>query len=267
MTEPGQGDRTPPALRVTVVLGGSEPSHTLLDALIPLVSGRSVEVLGLFVEDDALLRLAGLPFSQELCRLTFAERRLDPAELEHQFRLRARLARRALETALGVEHCSFRSERGRISALLAQAATEVDVLFLGPGRTPFAPATRRAEAAPGASPRSRITVACTASPAGERALAIGALIARARERPLTVFALPSAAQPGPAGPDRLAQLARSQAVEVDASLTPGDAEALVLATRRRRADVLVVEAVPEFMGDAALRLLYEGPGCPVILVR
>jgi hypothetical protein len=249
-------------LRVTVVLGSSESSRPLLDALLPLVRGRSAEVLGLFVEDDELLRLAALPFSQELCRLTLVARRLDPAEIERQFRLRARLARRALESALGVEHArySFRSVRGRLAALLASEAGDMDVLILGPSHPPFGTLPRAyRQPAP-------VAVVCSSSAAGTRALGLAARLAEASQRPLAVLALPAADGERTEIGERIAALG-SRLPTTLATLSGTDSAAIAATARRVGAQALVLEARPELVEDAGLSAFRDRLDCPVVIVR
>lgn len=252
-------------LRIAVLLGGSEAA-SLLNVVVPLVEGREAEVKGLFVEDDELLRLAALPFSRELCRLTFVERALDLATLEQQFRIQARLARRALETAVGLERArhSFRSARGTLATLLPREAEDVDLLVFGPagaaprfGRTP-AP-RRAAEREPGP-----VVVACSGSAAGLRALSVAERLARARRHRLEVLVIAD-------DEDR----ARSLAADLCAKLQPPpsrcralprpDTETLVQTARA--AGVLVIEALPELLQGLGLRVLQQGLGCPVLIVR
>lgn len=249
---------TEPTFRITVVLGGAEPSRSLLDTLLPIVRGRSAEVLGLFVEDAELLRLAALPFSQELCRLTLTERRLDPAEMERQFRVRARLAQRTLDAALGVEHarCSFRTVRGTLGSLLPDEAGDVDVVVVGPGRALFRSADRSAR---GPAP---VVVASTESEAGHRARELGARLAQTSQRPLMLIALASA----PAADEPPA--ARSAGREPPMPRpVPADPVLIAESARRAGAHALIVEARPEWLAGAGLRALRAELPCPVLLVR
>ena len=252
-------------LRIAVLLGGGEAAP-LLQVVVPLVEGREAEVKGLFVEDDELLRLAALPFSQELCRLTLAERALDPATLEQQFRIQARLARRALETAVGLERArrSFRSARGTLATLLPLEAEGADLLVFGPaGATPRfgrTPAPRRAaEREPGP-----VVVACSESPAGLRAITVAERLARARRQRLEVLVIAAADDE-----------ARALAADLRAKLQPPpsrcralprlDTETLVQTARG--AGALVMEALPELLQGLGLRVLQQGLACPVLLVR
>ena len=252
-------------LRIAVLLGGGEAAP-LLQMVVPLVEGREAEVKGLFVEDDELLRLAALPFSQELCRLTLAERALDPATLEQQFRIQARLARRALETAVGLERArrSFRSARGTLATLLPREAEDVDLLVFGPaGATPRfgrTPAPRRtADLAP-----APVVVACSGSPAGLRAVTIAERLARARRQRLEVLVIADDEDTALALAADLGNKLQPPPASCRAMPRP-DTETLLRSARG--AGVLVIEALPELLQGLGLRALQQGLVCPVLLVR
>jgi hypothetical protein len=248
-----------------VVLAGNEPGP-LFDALLPLVEGRDAEVKGLFVEDDELLRLAALPFSHELCHLTLSERALEPATIERQFHIQARLARRALETAAGLGRArrSFRSVRGTLAALLRQEVEEVDVMVLGPGRAAFRWARAPAAGADRGRGAAPVVVACTGSAAGRRAVALGAELARAGGRPLELLVI--------AGDDEADGCVHADVLE-DAGLGAGTRrtrvrrEAADLVPAARGAGTFVIEAMPEILQALGLRELRQGLACPVLLVR
>ncbi|MCB1830005.1 MAG: hypothetical protein KDI47_13490 [Gammaproteobacteria bacterium] len=123
-------------VRILLLLGGGETTRSVLELMSQLAWDRSTEVMGVFIEDDNLLRLAQMPFSRELCRLTHAERPLESAEIERQLRIQARTAQQAFEiaaTQAGIAH-SFHTRRGNLAVLLQQAVQETDLMILGPAR-------------------------------------------------------------------------------------------------------------------------------------
>ncbi|MCP5416267.1 MAG: universal stress protein [Chromatiaceae bacterium] len=123
-------------VRIALLLGGAETSRPALQLLTQLAWKKSVQALGIFIEDSTLLTLAQMPFSRELCRVTFTERPLEKADIERQLRIQARGAQLAFENAAteaGIVH-SFRTMRGAMAALLQQAAQEMDLMILGPAR-------------------------------------------------------------------------------------------------------------------------------------
>jgi len=57
--------------RITLLLSDGEYTRSVLELLTLLAEEQSAEVLGLFVEDSDLLRLAHMSFTRDLCRLTY----------------------------------------------------------------------------------------------------------------------------------------------------------------------------------------------------
>ncbi len=123
-----------PALRhILVALDASSYSLVTLEAAAELAAGLKAELLGLFVEDINLLRLAELPFALEMGGFSTTRRRLDIREVERELRAQASRARRALALAAGRAQVpwSFRVARGVIAAELLTAASEADLVILG----------------------------------------------------------------------------------------------------------------------------------------
>lgn len=196
-------DVPPPIRRILVALDASGASLSALDAAARLAEQMEAELLGLFVEDVNLLRLAGLPFAREV-GLTLAHARpLASADMERALRAQAVRAQQALEqaaTRLSVR-CSFRVVRGQVTEELLAAAEEVDLVAIGlsgqtlsrarPGTTAGAMAagtTRPMLFLPrDATIRPPVMVIYNGSAAGERALALAVRLAQAEQWPLTVW--------------------------------------------------------------------------------
>lgn len=90
-------DRAKPVRRVVVALDSTSESLTILETAAWLASAIDSQLAGLFVEDRDLLRLANLPFSQEVSILQATARKLEPERLRQEIRARARMARHAVE--------------------------------------------------------------------------------------------------------------------------------------------------------------------------
>ncbi len=196
-------DAPAPIRRILVALDASGASLAALDAAARLAVQMEAELLGLFVEDVNLLRLAGLPFAREV-GLTLAHARpLASADMERALRAQALRAQQALEQAaarLSVR-CSFRVVRGQVTEELLAAAEDADLVAIGlsrqtisrarPGTTAAAMAagtTRPTLMLPrGAAVRPPVMVIYIGSAAGERALALAMLLAQAEQWPLTVW--------------------------------------------------------------------------------
>ncbi|NTU90826.1 MAG: universal stress protein [Chlorobiaceae bacterium] len=124
---------------IAVALDCSPHSKASLEAAAKMAARLSAELVGIFVEDTNLLRMAGLPFTEEIRLYSSTTTKLDEAQLERLLRLQAREARELLERtaeALTVRH-TFRVMRGMVPEQLMSAATEADILVLGrSGRSP-----------------------------------------------------------------------------------------------------------------------------------
>jgi nucleotide-binding universal stress UspA family protein len=121
--------------RILVALDASPPSLAALEAAVELAGRFRAELLGLFVEDVNLLRLAELPFAQEIGFFSATRRKLDTQRIERQFRGQAARIRRVLELIAErmQVNWSFRVARGVIASVLLTAASEVDLIILGRG--------------------------------------------------------------------------------------------------------------------------------------
>jgi nucleotide-binding universal stress UspA family protein len=254
--------------RISVVLHSAETDRPLLELLGVLAAQPRSSIVGLFLEDTNLLRLAEFPAARELCRVTYAERRLESGEIERQLRVRARTVRRALETAalaVGAEW-AFRTARGTLESLLEEAVRETDLLVLG--------------AAPRLLPRpvdlALVTVARQAagpvltlfdgSPPAERALALAAHLAAARSRRLIVYGVPG----GDVDHRRLREQLKTMLGEASAEVRlarTADLQAF-LETARGQATSLLVIGYSAALGEpGSIRTLEQRLSCPAIVVR
>lgn len=119
--------------RILVALDASAPSLAALEAAAAMAAGAETELVGLFVEDENLLRLAGLPFASELDLVSGIARTLAPTAMEQQLRAQARRARERLEQAATrfSVNWKFQVARGQVAAQLMMAGLQADVIALG----------------------------------------------------------------------------------------------------------------------------------------
>jgi hypothetical protein len=138
--------------RIVVRLGAATKLREL-EAAASLAGRIDAELVGLFVEDEKLLRFAALPFAREIGFASAQRRRLEVPELERAMRAHAADAERALAGTAGriALRWSFRVARGVVAAELISAATEeiardgvLRLFLLGDGGSPV---TRWAEEA------------------------------------------------------------------------------------------------------------------------
>ena len=124
---------------IAVAIDCSPHSRASLDAAAELAARLRAELIGIFVEDINLLRMAGLPFTEEIRRYSMTTGKLDEGQLERLLRLQARQAEEMLQrsaAAFTLPH-TFRVLRGMVPEMLMSAAAEADLLVLGrSGRSP-----------------------------------------------------------------------------------------------------------------------------------
>ena len=125
--------------RIAVAIDCSPHSRASLSAAAEIAGLLQAELLGIFVEDINLIRMAELPFSQEIHLHTARSEPLDSLKLERLLKLQAKEAHELfMQTAerFGIPH-TFRKLRGLVSAEVLAAALETDLLAMGrSGRTP-----------------------------------------------------------------------------------------------------------------------------------
>lgn len=119
--------------RMLVALDASPDSLAALEAAARLAAGLEAELLGLYVEDESLLRGAELPITRAVGSFSGAVRQIERTELERHLRTQAAKARQALEAIASRARVrwSFRIARGAVAAELLAAATEADLISLG----------------------------------------------------------------------------------------------------------------------------------------
>ena len=119
--------------RILVALDASAHSSAALEAAAELASRYGAELLGLYVEDINLLRLAELPFAQEVGQFTAIRRRLDVHEVKRQIRSQTGRIRRMFEvtTRRTQVRWSFDVRQGVVVNEVLRAAAEADALVLG----------------------------------------------------------------------------------------------------------------------------------------
>jgi nucleotide-binding universal stress UspA family protein len=264
--------------RVVVALDASPQSLEAARTAAELARALGAELAGLFVEDVNVLRLAGLPFAQQIPSSGGAPRPLEREVLEAELRALASWAREALARAAGSAHVawSFEVRRGPLPEEVLSAAAAADVLVLGARghgarRRPGATATAAAQRAPAsvvlqggaARPGRGILVACDGSVDSEAALAAAAALGQGEP---VALCLANDAE----GAARLAARLRLAHPEHRGAATwaGGAGLADLLAKARAASPALLVVAAesPLLAAGGFERLLAEAP-CPVLLAR
>jgi nucleotide-binding universal stress UspA family protein len=267
--------------RILVALDASRTSIDALGAAAALAARLGAELAGLFVEDENLLRLAGLPVARQISVHGGAGRPV--AGIEGELRALAARAREAVAAAAAPHRISwsFRVARGQVAGEVVSAAGEADLLVVGwaghrvagrrgPGETARAAAARAP--APvliltrGLEVGRPLLVAWDGSPGAERALDFAARLEAAGLGTLTLLL----AAPDRAASDRLREQARARLGRRDppparqAGLGQGG---LLRAAAGARA-LLVLGAGSALIGSArGLETFLDEVDCPVLLTR
>ena len=278
--------------RIVVAVDASPGSAAAARQAARLAAKLSAELCGLFVEDPAVLRLAGLPVCVEVGTYSATPRPLAPGDLERRLRAQAARARRQLAESALAAAVAFRFEvlRGETRQALAEALGESDLLSLGRvGATGLARLGSFARAALASRhgqllllpANGRIEPPAVAvfgdTPGARRALAAALRLldhdpaAGLRRGALTVLLVAS----DEAAARDLEAEARHLFVEAGHPTTiarfrrarPGDRHALAHTVRLDQARVLLLPADSPLVRPEDLEEVIAGLDCPVLLVR
>ena len=119
--------------RILVAVDTSQPSRAALQAAVDLAGQLEGELVGMFVEDENLIRMAGISFTREIRQYSSAASKCTAEDIRRQLQVRARRAQQLvsrLAEQAGVPY-SFRIERGQVNQALISAAGESDLITLG----------------------------------------------------------------------------------------------------------------------------------------
>jgi nucleotide-binding universal stress UspA family protein len=181
--------------RILVALDASTHSLAALEAAADLAASLQAELVGLFVEDENLLHLAGLPFAREVRSPSATDRRLNSDQMEQQLRLQASQARRAMAAAAERVQVrwTFQVVRGQVTPAVLTAALEADLLAMGRISRPLMRRSRLGSTARAVSTTTKgsvlliqdgsdlsqpVLVTYDGSPAARQALAAAAILAQ-----------------------------------------------------------------------------------------
>ena len=119
--------------RILVAIDASPQSLAALEAAAELAADLDAELVGIYVEDINLIRLAALPVVLETGEASARTQRLESSRMDRQ--LRSQASRAAQEMAQAASRAqirwTFTVARGSIEAELLQAASEADLFILG----------------------------------------------------------------------------------------------------------------------------------------
>ncbi len=278
--------RAEPALdRILVALDTSAHGRAALAAAAALAAELRAELLGLFVEDANLLRLASLPFGGQAAWGPAAEDARDEERMSRALRAEAARLRQQMADEAERLHLrwSFQVTRGAVAREVIEAAERVDLVVMGTaGRNPMTGASLGSTARtvarlaprsvaflrPGVTPGRPVAVFYDGSEAAGRALALAGRLAREDGQNLIAL-LPADAPRGRAA------LAGEVAARLGAAglkarvreLPPGGPETLAATVRAAGGRLLVLPAGHALCEEGPLATLLDRAGCPVVIAR
>lgn len=271
--------------RILVALDASQESLAALTAAADMARRLHAELIGLFVEDADLFKLAEHSFVREISLVTHSGRRLELATIERELAAQAAAARRALERAAGAHRIpwSFRVARGAVAAELIAAAVEADLVALGKaigplsGRARLGRTVRALHAGSTCSllfavaedrPGRAVALVSDGSPVSAAALDVAARIADEDGGRLLVFVIAEGAETAAAHEAEVRRRLRGARLVLEFRRVAGTGcAALRPAIDAARPKLFVVGVDPDGAVRAALEPVLEGVGCPVLLVR
>jgi hypothetical protein len=255
------------ARRILLAIDTGSLTGPALETAAALAVGLGCELAALFVEDERLLRIAGLPFAHETPSAEL--RGLGLEAMEQAFRVQAGDLRRLVEAAAARLTLSWTLDVMRGELLVASLARlrRGDLLVLSKGRlAAFPVGARTDDGGPFYALAGRpVAVLFDDSPAGGRGLEAALALARVTAGEIAVLveaAAPEAFRDGRArAATRLAE--RSASVRY-ARLEAGDPAALARSVRTHGAGALVI---PGAAAERPTVELLEDVACPVVLLR
>lgn len=271
--------------RILVALDTSTHSMAALEASARLAASIEAELIGIFVEDVNLLRLAKLPFSKEVTWPSAARRALSEEDMEQELRLRASQARRALAYAAEEAEAewSFRTVRGTVTEEVLKAALEADLLSLGRASRPLTKRVRLGSTAraaadkarrpvflarKGVDPQQPIVVTYDGSPVGMRGLAAAVQMAQTNESNLIVLIMADDADDAPQLAEEASTWLDKRVAHAEYRYLPNDdRENLAFELQREECGLVILAGESPLLQGKALRRLLDELDCPALLVR
>jgi len=177
--------------RIVIALDTASSVLPAIEAAAGLALGLHAELAGLFIEDERLLRFAGLPFAREFGFASARARPLAPADIEQALRVQAGQLRRLLAATAERLSLAWTLEvvRGEVRRSVLSRTGASDLLVLGRSEYSWPGASRRIDPAqhfPVLAARL-VAVVFDGSVNALRALSIGNTLAGVTGSELTVL--------------------------------------------------------------------------------
>ncbi|MHB8865062.1 MAG: universal stress protein, partial [Pirellulaceae bacterium] len=118
---------------ILVALDDACSDHETMEMAVHLAADFQAELQGLYIEDTDLLRMAALPFTQEITSGSGIAREIDAQSMERAMQNKAEHARQVMEqTATRVQiRWSFSVTRGRRTPRSLLTSSHADLILFG----------------------------------------------------------------------------------------------------------------------------------------
>ena len=271
--------------RILVALDASTHSLAALNAAAEMAANMQAELIGLYVEDENLLHLAGLPFAHEVHSQSAESEPMDSDKMQQELKLQASQARRALEEAANRVNArwSFRVVRGQVTASVLAAALDADLLAMGRASRPLVSGSRLGSTAREVStstnksvllmPRTGdldypVLVTYDGSKSSRQALGAAARLARSGGDKLNVLLLADTIEATEPLKQEVTDWLERRSMTAGFHWLPQATTAnLVEMVQTAENCVLVLGGESRLVEAAAIQDLLDKTDCPVMLVR
>jgi nucleotide-binding universal stress UspA family protein len=271
--------------RILVGLDVSGHSLAALEAAAEMAARLEAELVGLFVEDINLVRLASFPFAREVGFPSATRRELDTSAMERMLHAAAAEARRTLAAVAERTQVpwSFRVARGAVVAELLAAAVEADLIALGLAGRQIHRRGRLGSTAldvmvkapgtvlllqEGVCLRSPVMIVCEAAPISSQALTAAANLARACADEVIVLLLGETREATRELEEEARQLLPPEGRKLAyRTLTGAILPKLAQAARDEKAGALILLGDSPLLGAEEFQELLADLNCPVLVVR
>ncbi len=277
--------------RMLIVFDPAFESMPAIDSVARLAARMEVDLAGLFIEDEDLLRAAGYSWASAVSVLSATRHSLDTSVLRRAMKVQAEASSQLLERtarARGVKS-SFAIRRGRLKTEVLAAATDTDLVVVdwscgefllratgGRRKQPGAVARAIAEAAPGpvlllrkdASIDGPVLAAYNGTPAAETALELAIELADHHGGMIEVAFLTGSLGLVRQWRERVSARMEERGVQATFVHMPhADLNELYREVRRQHATLMVLEAGLPFLEGIATHGLLGRMDCSMLLVR
>jgi nucleotide-binding universal stress UspA family protein len=277
-------DRTLTIRRILVALDASSHSLAVVEAAVELAARLEAELLGLFVEDIELLRLADSPYARELLYPSAKEVPLSRTSMEAKLRAQSEQARKALVASAerSQVRCSFRIVRGEVTSEILAAASEADLLALGRIGWSFGSPVRMGSTAlefatsaipvllvseQGVPPDVRLVVHYDGSAAARRGLLTAAQLARPGKGGITVLLAAANRQRASMMQDEVNALLEGKGIAVRyREIDPQDEMSLFRALKAEKPGILVLGGRESLRKSQSIEVLLREIEMPLLLL-